>query len=82
MLLASSNLRMMEESDRSINLEGTLQAGEMGLVAIVAGEAQPLGIPSVEDTDKRTDLGDEAWRAWTKGLRYDGPIGNRWCAVF
>lgn len=73
MLRASSNLRTMEESDRSITLEGTLRTGERGLVAIVAGEAQPLGVPSVEDIDKRINLGDEAWQAWTRGLRYDGP---------
>ncbi len=73
MLRASPNLRVIEESDRAITLEGTLRAGESGLVAIVAGESQPLGVPSIEDIDTRIQLGDEAWQTWTKGLRYDGP---------
>ncbi len=73
MLRAGSNFSTVEESDRSITLEGTLRAGERGLAAIVAGEAQPLGVPRVEDIDKRIDLGDKAWQTWTRGLRYDGP---------
>ena len=73
LLRATSNMHTMEENDRSIMLEGTLHTGECGLVAIVAGEAQPLGVPNVEDIDKRIDLSDEAWQTWTKGLRYDGP---------
>ncbi len=73
MVRASSNLRTMEESDRSITLEGTFHAGEHGLIAIVAGEAQPLGVPDVEDINTRIDLGDEAWQGWAKGLRYEGP---------
>ena len=77
LLRATSNMRTMGETDQSITLEGTLHAGEHGLVAVVAGEAQPLGVPSVEDIDRRIDLGDEAWQTWTKGLRYDGPYRDR-----
>ena len=73
MLRASTNFHTVEENDRSITLEAALHAGERGLIAIVAGEAQPLGVPSVEDIDRRIDLGDQAWQTWTKGLRYDGP---------
>ena len=74
MLRTTSNLRTIEESDRAVTLEGTLRAGERGLVAIVAGEKQPLGIPNVEDIDKRIDLSEQAWQTWTHGLRYDGPF--------
>ena len=73
MLVASSNIRVMEENDRAVVMEGTLHAGQRGLVAIIAGEAQPLGIPSVEDVDRRIDLSDQAWQTWSGGLRYQGP---------
>ena len=73
MLRMTANMRTIEESDRSITVEGTLDAGERGLIAIIAGQDQPLGVPTTGDIDKRIDLGDEAWRAWSDGLRYDGP---------
>ena len=73
MLRSTPNMLAIEESDRSLTVEGTLHVGERGLVAIIAGEGQPLGIPTADDIDTRIGLGDEAWRSWTKGLRYDGP---------
>ena len=73
MLRSTPNICVVEENDRSITLEGTMQNGDRGLVAIIVGEDQPLGIPSTDDIDKRIDVGDQAWRDWTKGLRYEGP---------
>ncbi len=73
MLRISANLRTTEETDRAITVQGTLHAGERGLAAIIAGENQPLGIPSTEDVDRRIDLSDDAWSSWTEGLRYSGP---------
>ncbi|MGI4764059.1 MAG: glycoside hydrolase family 15 protein [Janthinobacterium lividum] len=67
------NLALIREEDRMILAEGTLSAGERALVAIVAGENEPLGVPPLSDMDERIDLSDEAWRAWARGLRYDGP---------
>ena len=48
-------------------------AGEHALVAIIAGEDQPLGVPQIADLDQRLDVTDQAWKAWTRGLRCDGP---------
>ena len=73
-LRVTPNLRTLEESDRAMTIEGTLHAGERGLIAIIAGESQPLGLPSTDDIDTRIDLGDQAWQTWTKGLRYQGPF--------
>ena len=67
------NLTLIQEEDRMILAEGTLSAGERALVAIVAGENEPLGVPPTRDMDERIDLSDEAWRAWARDLRYDGP---------
>ena len=69
---ATPNMQAVEE-DHAIEMTATLGAGERALVAIVAGEDQPLGVPSTEDVDRRIDLTDEAWRNWAERLRYDGP---------
>ena len=42
-------------------------------VAIVAGEDEPLVVPSVEQIDRRIDESDNEWRKWTSKLRYEGP---------
>ena len=67
------NLALIQEGDRMILAEGTLAAGERALVAIVAGENEPLGVPPTRDMDERIDVSDQAWRAWAQTLRYDGP---------
>ena len=73
MLRSSPNVQIVEEGDCRIVAEATLRDGERAVLAIVAGENQPLGVPSIEDIDKRIDLSDQAWRAWASGLKYDGP---------
>jgi GH15 family glucan-1,4-alpha-glucosidase len=77
MLRTSSNIRIEEESDRQIRATITLSYGEHALVAIVAGADHPLGIPSVEDINLRIDISDQAWKAWSGGLKYDG-IHSDW----
>ncbi len=76
MLLTSDNVQIREEGDLGILGEATLSAGERALVAIVAGEDQPLGVPSTEEIDRRIDISDKAWRAWADGLHYDGPYAD------
>ena len=68
----SANVRAVEQ-DRGITAEVTLHAGERAVMAVVAGEDQPLGLPATEDIDRRIDDSDAAWRGWAEGLRYDGP---------
>ncbi len=70
---ATSNMEILAEDDRTIVAEGTIGAGERALVAVVAGEDEPLGVPPCSDMDVRIDLSDEAWRSWAHGLHYDGP---------
>ena len=69
---ASANVRTAAE-DRSIQAHVTLRQGERAVMAVVAGEDQPLGVPAARDIDERIDLSDAAWRGWAGGLRYDGP---------
>ena len=73
LLRATPNMRIVQEEDRTIVAEGTLVAGEHALVAIVAGENQPLGAPATDDIDRRIELTDKAWRNWAEDLHYDGP---------
>lgn len=70
---STPNMGIVREEDREIVAEGTLRAGERALVAIVAGEDEPLGVPPCADMDGRIDLSDQAWRSWAHGLGYEGP---------
>ena len=76
MLLTSESIKIREEADQGILGEATLTAGERALVAIVAGEDQPLGRPSTKEIDRRIDISDTAWKAWSEGLQYDGPYAD------
>ncbi len=73
LMRATSNVRLLSEEDRTIRADVTLRAGERALVALVAGENEPLASPRPEDIDARLDLTDEAWRMWARGLSYAGP---------
>ncbi len=73
MLRRSPNISILEEGDCGVIGEAALIKGETALVAIVAGENQPLGFPTIEDINSRIDLSDHAWRTWSDGLKYDGP---------
>lgn len=70
---SSEQFRSLREEDRTIVAEVDVAAGERALVAIVAGEDQPLGVPHIADLHHRIELTDQAWSAWAEGLRYQGP---------
>lgn len=76
MLRTSANIQIKEEGDRGILGEAVLAQGNQALVAVVAGEDQPIGIPSTDDIDRRIDVSDTAWVAWAEGLHYDGPYAD------
>ncbi|MBB5060538.1 GH15 family glucan-1,4-alpha-glucosidase [Granulicella aggregans] len=76
MLRTSDNVHITEQGDRGILGEAALARGERALIAVVAGEDQPIGIPSTKDIDRRIDVSDTAWRAWAQGLHYDGPYAD------
>ncbi len=73
LLRVTPNVHILSEQDRTIVAEMRVTAGERAIVAIVAGENEPLAAPRLEDIDARLDLTDEAWRTWAQGLRYAGP---------
>ncbi len=50
-----------------------VEAGERAVVAVLAVQAEPLILPTIDEVDERIDLSDRAWREWTeKGMAYDG----------
>ncbi|WP_244480985.1 glycoside hydrolase family 15 protein [Methylobacterium sp. Leaf102] len=69
----SDNVTITEEADRTIAATVTLTAGERATVALLAGEDEPLGVPAMDEIDRRIDISDGAWRAWAESLRYAGP---------
>ncbi|UDL93123.1 glycoside hydrolase family 15 protein [Lichenihabitans sp. PAMC28606] len=69
----TDNLRIIEEQDRTIVAEGTLHEGERALIAVIAGEDQPLAVPPLADIDRRIEVSHGAWREWAEGLHYEGP---------
>ena len=73
LFLRSPSLRPLQEEDRTMVAQVSIAAGEKALVAIVAGEDQPLGVPRIADLDQRLEQTDQAWKAWAQGLHYDGP---------
>lgn len=72
MVRCSPHVRVLREEDRTYEAEVELAAGERAVVAIVAGEDEPLGVPPIEDIDARIALSDTAWRSWAEDLRYAG----------
>ncbi|WP_156467712.1 glycoside hydrolase family 15 protein [Methylobacterium sp. Leaf91] len=69
----SDNVHVIEEEDRTIAATVTVEEGERAVVALLAGEDEPLGIPTIAEIDGRIDISDDAWRLWAEGLGYDGP---------
>ena len=73
LFLRSPLVQSIREEDRTMVAQVVAAAGDHALVAIVAGEDQPIAVPRIADLDQRLDLTDQAWKAWAQGLRYDGP---------
>ncbi|GBQ66455.1 glycosyl hydrolase [Ameyamaea chiangmaiensis NBRC 103196] len=72
-LLLHSDTVTCTREDGGITGHVTLRAGERAVVAIVAGEDEPLVVPPIDAIDARIDLSDQAWRNWTAAITYDGP---------
>ncbi|QHJ00875.1 glycoside hydrolase family 15 protein [Xylophilus rhododendri] len=64
----------VERSDEGVRGSLRIEAGQRQLAAIVAGEDEPLVVPTVEDIDARIEISDQEWRRWTEGLKYGGPF--------
>ena len=70
--LHSEGVKQTESGDEGFVGTLDIDAGQRELVAIVAGEDEPLVVPSIEEIDGRIDGSDDEWRHWSKRIRYDG----------
>ena len=69
-LLHSPGVRMERFDDGA---RGALEvgAGTREIVAVVAGEDEPLVIPTIEDLDARIEVSDREWKVWARGLAHE-----------
>jgi GH15 family glucan-1,4-alpha-glucosidase len=73
LFLHGDRVKIEERADGGIRAHLVVHEGQRETLALVAGEDEPLVVPPIEDIDARIDTSDEAWRAWTRQIRYDGP---------
>ncbi|KQT47428.1 glycoside hydrolase family 15 [Aureimonas sp. Leaf454] len=72
LLRYSDGVRLDTETDERI--DGTIEVGpgERQVVAILAGEDEPLVAEAAETIDQRIDTTDAEWREWSGNMRYGG----------
>ena len=68
---ASPEITLRPE-DEALFATFTVAQGERRVLAIVAGDDEPLVIPTIEEIDIRIDVSDSEWRAWSERIGYDG----------
>ena len=73
LFLYSSSVEIKRLEDTGIDACITVLENARATMAIVAGEAEPLVVPSIDDISARIDISDKAWQAWSEKIRYDGP---------
>lgn len=73
LLRYSKGIEIHEESDVEILGSVTVSAGEREIVAMLAGEDEPLVVEAPETIDERIDITDAEWRQWAAGIRIEGP---------
>ncbi|SEN47315.1 Glucoamylase (glucan-1,4-alpha-glucosidase), GH15 family [Sphingomonas gellani] len=62
----------VERDDDGVTGRFTVAAGERRVLAIVAGEEEPLAVPPIADIDARIDLSDREWRDWAARVVHAG----------
>jgi GH15 family glucan-1,4-alpha-glucosidase len=70
--LYSSGLHIDREDDLGLRGHLTVSTGEREVLAIVAGQDEPLVVPTIAEIDRRIDLSDEEWKHWSSTVRFDG----------
>lgn len=69
----SDNVRIERMDDEVILASASVGAGERAVVAVLAGEDEPLVVPPIDHIDARIDQSDAEWRQWTDQLHHEGP---------
>ncbi|MBW6530443.1 glycoside hydrolase family 15 protein [Sphingomonas sp. RRHST34] len=72
-LLLHSDGIAVARTDEAVTAEFTVANGQREVVAIVAGEDEPLVVPTIDRIDERIDTSDAEWRAWSDRVEHNGP---------
>lgn len=68
-VLATSALDLSSLSDEGMETAFHVVAGQRELFAIIAGQDEPLIVPTLAAIDARIDASDDEWRRWTEQLQ-------------
>lgn len=71
-LILSDEVNVDGIDDTGVECSVTVTPGSRHIISIVAGEAEPLVVPSAEDIDRRIDGSNDEWQQWAHNIRYDG----------
>ncbi|MEW6626343.1 MAG: glycoside hydrolase family 15 protein [Pseudomonadota bacterium] len=72
LFLRSSGISIQHLGDDGAIANLTIKEGETELLAIVAGEGEPLVAPSLDEISARIDGSDAEWRTWASLIQCDG----------
>jgi len=72
LLRVSEGVRLEAEEDDGVRGTLAVSAGGRELVAILAGENEPLVVEPIDTIDARLDTTHDEWCEWSRGIRYDG----------
>nr|WP_235425541.1 glycoside hydrolase family 15 protein [Croceibacterium mercuriale] len=61
-----------DQTDEAVIGNFTVTPGSREVLAIVAGEDEPLVVPPLDKIDSRIDLSDQEWRDWAHYVEYAG----------
>lgn len=73
LLRRSEGVVVSREDDLAFEAEIVTRPGSREVLAIVAGENEPLVVPSIAEIDRRIDVSDKEWREWSERIGYAGP---------
>ena len=73
MFLYGDSIKVERQDDLGVSARARIVKGQRELLAIIAGQDEPLVIPPLSLIDERIDGSDREWGQWTKGLIYEGP---------
>lgn len=73
LILRSDGVMVTAQDDSGMTASIRVAADHTELVAIIAGEDEPLVAPSIAEISARIDSSDEEWRVWARKIDHDGP---------
>jgi GH15 family glucan-1,4-alpha-glucosidase len=72
-ILCSAGVTVESDTDLAFRATFGVDAGQREWIALVAGEDEPLVVPTIEQIEARLELSDREWHEWSERIGYDGP---------